>query len=91
MRRLGMTAIEYERAAAEERETRFALLRSDRDLLKKSGPAKSQAARGLADDYTALSNEILEAFTASPVIITDTDDMPLLEVPIEEPVRESMH
>jgi cellulose biosynthesis protein BcsQ len=89
MRRSGMTAVEYEQAASEEREKRFALLQTDRDLLKKFGPAKSQAARGLANDYAALANEILGAFTEPTIVITDTDDEPLLDVPGDDRVLES--
>ncbi len=89
MRRAGMAALEYERVEAEEREKRFALLLSDRDLLRKYGPAKSQAAKGLAEDYVALANEILEAFTEPSLLIVDTDDQPLLdETPAPRESRE---
>jgi phytoene/squalene synthetase len=89
MRRAGMTAVEYEQAAAEEKEKRFALLQTDRDLLRRFGPAKSQAAHGLADDYAALANEILGAFTEPTIVITDTDDQPLLDTPADERVLET--
>ena len=64
MRRDGLVAIEYEERADEDRKQRLALLRKGGDYLRSSGPAKSQAAHGLADDYMALTREILEAFGA---------------------------
>ena len=67
-----------------EREQRFALLRSDRARLHRIGPAKSQSARGLAEDYARLANEILEAFTAPEFVIVDTDDSPYEDTPIDE-------
>ncbi len=63
MRNEGLTAIEYEQEAAIERLERIALLRRGAETLRAAGPAKSSAAAALASDYTALSNEILEAFT----------------------------
>lgn len=64
MRREGMVAIEYERDAKRDRARRLELLHRGREAVREAGPARSQSARGLADDFTALSNEILEAFTA---------------------------
>ncbi len=63
MRQDGYIAIEYELMAARDREERLAMLRKGPEALELAGPAKSQSATGLADDYTRLTNEILEAFT----------------------------
>lgn len=64
MRHDGLVAIEYEQRADEDRKERLSLLRKGVDHLRRAGPAKSQAAHGLADDYMALTHEILEAFGA---------------------------
>lgn len=64
MRRDGMVAIEYEMLAEREQSERLELLHRGADAVREAGPAKSSSARRLADDYTALANEILEAFTA---------------------------
>jgi cellulose biosynthesis protein BcsQ len=63
MRRDGLVSIEYERAAIDERADRLAALRKG---LRGLGPAKSQAASGLADDYMAVAESILEAFGGEP-------------------------
>lgn len=62
MRREGVVAIEYEEAAEEDRTERLSLLRRGVEHLRNAGPARSQSARGIADDYVAVSREILEAF-----------------------------
>ncbi len=66
MRRDGTVAIEYEQAAEADRRERLTLLRKGADRLKGLGPAKSQSAKGIADDYMAVSEAILEAFAAEP-------------------------
>ena len=63
MRTEGMLAIEYEAEAEIEREQRLDLLQADREHLREMGPAKSSSAAGLAEDYSNIANEILEAFT----------------------------
>lgn len=65
-RREGMTSIEYEHEAAIDRSERLRLLHRGMDHLSKAGPPRSGAAEGLAGDYAALTNEILEAFTTPP-------------------------
>ena len=64
MRQDGYTAIEYELIAARDKRERLAMLRRGPEVLELAGPAKSQSAAGLADDYTRLTNEILQAFSA---------------------------
>ncbi len=64
MRRDGLVAIEYEQRADEDRVERLSLLRRGVDHLRRAGPAKSQSAHGLADDYMALTHEVLESFGA---------------------------
>ncbi len=71
MRRDGVVAIEYERAANEDRQHRLRLLREGVAKLRGIGPAKSQSAPGLADDYMAVTHEILAAFGAEPEAETD--------------------
>lgn len=63
MRTEGMVSIEYEIDAQAERAERLVLLQRGSQHLSELGPARSSSATGLADDYTGLSNEILEAFT----------------------------
>ncbi len=68
MRSDGLVAIEYEQEEEAEREARLELLKIDRHYLSELGPAKSASAQGIADDYTSLTNEILEAFSdPSPI------------------------
>jgi chromosome partitioning protein len=62
MRREGITAAEYELLATADRTQRLELLRTDFDALRAAGPARSQAAAGLAEDYVALANELLGVF-----------------------------
>lgn len=62
MRRDGVVAIEYEEAAASDRTERLSLLRRGIEHLRNAAPARSQSASGIADDYLAVSQEILEAF-----------------------------
>ncbi len=90
MRQHGMAATEYQRVAAVDRSRRLEMLKKDRDQLRRAGPAMSQAAAGLAADYTALCNEILEVFASSAVTIVDTDDMPI-EDRIDLPAIEVEH
>ena len=66
MRREGMVAIEYEAEARRERGRRLELLSLGSQFVRAAGPAKSTSAAGLAEDYAALTNEILQAFTAPP-------------------------
>ena len=65
MRRDGATASEYDEQATSDRFERLELLRRGSALVHHAGPAKSRAAKGLAEDYAMLTEEILEAFTAS--------------------------
>ena len=58
-----MTAIEYEHEAIADRAERLQLLHEGPHALRVMGPAKSQAAQGLAEDYMILTNQILDAFT----------------------------
>ena len=88
MRDLGIAAIEYEKLAAAERRERLALLSSNPQGLKRAGPAKSQSAAGLAEDYTNLVNEILAVFTEPRVQIVDTASRPLRDGEEVQPVRE---
>jgi len=62
MRRDGQVSIEYEKAAAADRRVRLSALRLGK--AKGLGAAKSQAAPGIADDYMAVTEGILEAFGA---------------------------
>lgn len=64
MRSEGMTAIEYEQEAIADRAERLQMLRKGTEALRAAGPARSQAASGLAADYEALCAEILDAFFA---------------------------
>ncbi len=64
MRQDGYTAIEYDLIAARDKRDRLAMLRRGPEVLELAGPAKSQAAAGLARDFVALTNEILVAFAA---------------------------
>ena len=64
MRQDGLVAIEYEQRADADRLERLSLLRRGVDHLRRAGPAKSQSAHGLADDYMALTHEILDSFDA---------------------------
>lgn len=66
MRREGITAAEYELLAADDRTHRLDLLKSDPTALRSEGPARSQAAAGIAEDYVALANELLGAFAGLP-------------------------
>jgi len=66
MRREGITAAEYELLAETDRSNRLDLLKTNRAALKEAGPALSQAAAGIADDYVALANELLGAFAELP-------------------------
>ena len=63
MRQEGMTSIEYEHEAIVDRVERLQLLGEGTEALRRLGPARSQSAAGLAEDYLILTNEILEAFT----------------------------
>ena len=72
MRQDGYTAIEYELLAARDKRERIAMLRRGPEVLELAGPAKSQAAAGLASDFTLLTNEILEAFAAPERINGET-------------------
>lgn len=81
MRQHGMVATEYERVAAVDKTRRLEMLKKDREQLRRSGPAMSQSAHGIAMDYRNLSNEILDMFTTTAVTIVDTDDMPMAEFP----------
>ena len=76
-----MVATEYERVAAVDKSRRLEMLKKDRSQLRKSGPAMSQSASGLAHDYTQLTTEILDLFTSMAVTIVDTDDMPMADFP----------
>lgn len=66
-RREGMTSVEYEHEAAIDRDERLRLLKRGIDYLAQAGPPRSGSAAGLAEDYAALTNEILEAFSPAPV------------------------
>ena len=88
MRDLGVTAIEYEKLATAERKERLAMLSSDPQRLRRAGPAKSQSATGLADDYTRLANEILAAFTEPQIVIVDTESQPMRDFEEVSVVRE---
>ena len=72
MRRDGLTAVEYEQHADEDRLQRLALLRRGVDHLRRAGPAKSQSAHGLADDYVALTHAILDSLGAIAPESTDS-------------------
>jgi len=60
MRQEGLTAAEYAAAATMDTKERLTLLR-DINKLREAPPARSSAARGLADDYRQLTKEILAA------------------------------
>ncbi|MFQ5555111.1 MAG: ParA family protein [Acidimicrobiia bacterium] len=69
MRRDGMVAIEYEQEVRRERTERLDLLSRGPEAVRSAGPAKSRSAFALADDYTSLVDEILEAFTTSELTV----------------------
>ena len=74
MRRDGQVAIEYEQAASDDRQLRLRALRKGK--IKGLGPAKSQAAAGIADDYMAVAEGILSAFggeAAQPESVATAD------------------
>ena len=71
MRKDGVTAIEYEQLAEEDRRSRLTMLREGADRLRSLGPAKSRSASGIADDYLAVSEAILQAFGAEPAMVGD--------------------
>ena len=68
MRREGLTAAEYELLAEKDRANRLELLHQGRAAMRAAGPARSQSASGLADDYLQLSRELLSVFTALPPV-----------------------
>ncbi len=79
MRQDGLVAIEYELVANRERRDRLALLRRGKEVMAAAGPPKSRSAAGLAADYTALANEILEVFSAPLAVNGETVTLDLRE------------
>lgn len=73
MRHDGLVAVEYDQRADDDRTARLSLLGRGGELLQRVGPSKSQSSRGLADDYMALTHEILAAFgTVTPTSTSTT-------------------
>ena len=68
MRRDGVVSIEYERLEEDDRRSRLKMLREGAGKLRGMGPAKSRSASGIADDYVAIADAVLQAFGAEPAL-----------------------
>ena len=68
MRHEGLAAVEYERAAHEDRTNRLSMLRSGIDSLRSAPPARSRAAAGLASDYRLLTSEVIAKLGRGSVV-----------------------
>ena len=71
MRRDGIVSIEYEKVAAQDQKTRLSLLKEGAERLRALGPATSRSAAGIADDYVAITDSILQAFGSEPELTGD--------------------
>ena len=71
MRRDGVVSIEYEKLAEDDQRSRLQMLRQGAEKLRSLGPAKSRSASGIADDYVAITEGILQVFGAEPAMFGD--------------------